>query len=107
MSLVRTDSAGNKTFHTIMNYNGVFLPVMDSGWVEITPSAANTPTKKAVKFNRAFGKKPYVVVSPMTSEIGTKVKGVAAQNFTTTGFDVWLNRSDTTATGVSWIAIGI
>lgn len=107
LSLVRTDKNGNTTFNTLIDENGVFLPVMDSGWVEVTPSAANTPTKKAVTFNRAFDKKPYVVVSPMTSEIGTKVKGVAAQNFTTTGFDVWLNRTDTTATGISWIAIGI
>lgn len=77
------------------------------GWIEVTPSSANTPTKKTVTFPRVFKNKPMVVACPMGTEGGRKVSGCSVNNFSTTGFDLYLTRTDTVTTGVAWIAIGI
>jgi len=74
-----------------------------SGRVTITPSAANTPTSLAVTGLSLTGTNIRVVACPGTSVPGTQVTGVGVTNVTSTGFTVWLTRTNTTATGIDWI----
>lgn len=75
-----------------------------SGHVTITPSAANTPTSINVTGLNLVGT-PRVVATAGTSLPGTQVTGVGVTNVTTTGFTIWVTRTNTTSTGVDWIAL--
>lgn len=77
-----------------------------TGRVTITPTAANTPTSFSVTGLNIKGSNIRVVATPSTSLPGTRVTGVGVTNVTSTGFLVWVTRTDTTATGIDWIAIG-
>ncbi len=79
---------------------------LECGYVSITPSAANTPTKASVTFDTAFGSIPYVWCCPNTGVPGTQVTGCSCANNSTTGMDVYLTRTNTTSTGVWWFAVG-
>lgn len=72
----------------------------ETGWVTITPSAANTPTAVYVAFKNSYNKVPNVVVSAGTGVIGTQVTGVATNGITTTGVNIVLTRTNTTPTTV-------
>ena len=72
------------------------------GSVSITPSAANTPTAAAVSWS--LRKKPTVVVTPQTGVPGTLVLGCGASSITKTGADIWVTRTNTTATIVHYVA---
>lgn len=74
--------------------------------VETITPVANTPTANVVKFAVAYTSQPMVMVSALTSVPGTGVTGVAAASITTTGFDAYLTRTNTTNTSVGWVAIG-
>lgn len=76
------------------------------GQMVITPSAANTPTAAAVEFYIPYKSIPFVVTNPASTAPGTVVIGTCAGSITETGFDAILTRSNTTATGVRWMAIG-
>lgn len=75
------------------------------GVVSITPSAANTPTVKAVSWE-ATEQVPTVVATAGSQAIGVQVTGVGVNNLTTTGCQVWLTRTNTTATNIFYIAGG-
>ena len=75
------------------------------GVVTITP-VANTPTSSAVKFSTAYTSVPMVVASPITTVGGTTVSSGTVSDITTSGFDAYVTRSNTTNTSVGWIAIG-
>ena len=75
------------------------------GVATITP-VANTPTGSGVKFSTAYTSVPIVVASPITTVAGTTVTGGTVAEITTTGFDAYVTRSNTTNTSVGWIAIG-
>lgn len=64
----------------------------------------NTVTTTAVTFPKAFSSTPKVIVNPKTSvpqNVSCAVSGI-----TTTGFTIYIRRTDTTTpTGVDWIAI--
>lgn len=77
---------------------------ISSGRITITPSAANTPTSANVTGLNLTGT-PRITVSPNTSLPGTQVTGVGFTNVTTTGFTVWLTRTNTTSTGIDWMVI--
>ena len=77
---------------------------ISSGRITITPSAANTPTSANVTGLNLTGT-PRITVSPNTSLPGTQVTGVSFANATTTGFTVWLTRTNTTSTGIDWMVI--
>lgn len=81
-------------------------PVFQYGSVVVTPSSANVPEMVEVTFDVPFASTPNIVLSPWTSAPGTAVKGVSYANATNKGFNIYLTRSDTTSTGVSWLAIG-
>ena len=78
---------------------------IQSGVVLITPSAANTPTYVEVDFPTAFTSAPTVVATPLSTVPGTAVLGCGVSNVTATGCRIYLTRTNTTATSVSWIAV--
>lgn len=72
------------------------------GYVSITP-VANTPTK--IHISTSFSGTPRICVTANSTVIGTTVKGASIANQNSTGFDIYINRSNTTATSVNWIAV--
>ncbi len=81
------------------------VPLCQWGYVTITPSAANTPTSKVVKFPQEFPGNPAVMVTPQTTLPGTKVLGVSSSNRSEKEATVWITRSDADATNVFWLAV--
>ena len=75
------------------------------GFVNVTP-VANTPTKAHVTFPQAYAESPTVVVSGVSAVIGSALQGVSTANISTTGFDVYVYRTNATVTAVMWIAAG-
>lgn len=68
-------------------------------------SKANTPTVTHVNFPKAFASAPIVLLNPLTAVPGTIFKGCSATNITTTGFDLYVTRTDNGNTSIKWIAI--
>jgi hypothetical protein len=81
------------------------IPRTNFGSVSITPSAANTPTSKAVAFTNTFSAAPRVIVSAETAVPGTYVLGASVNGIGTTQFTAWLTRTDTTKTTIDWVAL--
>ena len=79
---------------------------LQSGSVNITPSAANTPTNATVTFPIPFNTAPIVVATPVTGGPGTYVKGVAVLGASTTQCTIVLTRADMQVTTINWIAVG-
>lgn len=77
------------------------------GSVSITPSAANTPTSAAVTGLNVDGSSFIALVSANTSLPGTQVTGVGFSSLSSTGLTVWVTRTNTTATNVHWMVIGL
>lgn len=78
------------------------------GTLTITPDAANTPKAASVTFPASrFSNTPSVVVTARSSVPGTQVTGVGVLSETTSGCTIYLTRTNTTSTGVAWVAIGI
>ena len=75
------------------------------GKINITP-VANSPTSGAVTFPLTYSKNPAIIVTAETGSPGAQVKGYAASNITTTGFNAYVNRTNTTVTSIIWFAIG-
>lgn len=75
-----------------------------TGRVVITPTAANAATKKSINWGATFAKVPWVNVSPYTSVPGSVHAGFSSP--TTTGCDIYLQRSNVAATSIDFIAIG-
>lgn len=87
------------------NFNkSIVAPNLAAGYVVVTPSAANTPTKVSINFGKTFPAIPRVVASSNSTVPGTIVTGVSANNTTTTGCDIYVSRTNTTNTAVYWIA---
>lgn len=76
------------------------------GTVNITPTAANTPTSVNVSGFGLAGTTFTAQVTPVTSVPGTTVLGVGAVNPSATDLTIWLTRANTTSTGVHWMVIG-
>lgn len=77
------------------------------GTVTITPSAANAPTSIAVTGLNVAGGTFIALLSAQTSVPGTQVTGVGYSNLSSTGLTIWLTRTNTTVTNVSWMVIGV
>lgn len=77
------------------------------GTVSITPSAANTPTSATVTGLSVDGSTFIALVSANTSVPGSQVTGVGFSSLSSTGLTVWLTRTNTTATNVTWMVIGL
>jgi hypothetical protein len=77
-----------------------------AGRLTITP-VANTPTSQNVTGLNLKGTNIRVVATAATSVPGTQVTGVGVNNQSSTGFTVWVTRTNTTATVIEWIAYGV
>lgn len=74
------------------------------GSVTITPSAANTPTSKAVTWPAMAGV-PHIALGAYTSLPGTQVTGVAFSYPSATGCQIFVTRTNTGAFATHYIAI--
>ena len=90
---------------TSMSTNGFRVPEILKGGVDITPSAANTPTGLAISFSSSFSATPIVVATANTGAPGTQVTGVGVSGRSTTGCTLYVTRTNTTTTGIQWIAM--
>lgn len=77
------------------------------GSVNITPSAANTPTSKAITFGPLTGTNFFGLVSAATTVPGTTVTGVGVTGVTSTGATIWVTRTNTTQTTVNYMIWGV
>lgn len=92
-----------------MDVLGIFT---SSNWAygstTITPSAANTPTSQAVTGLSVKGATGYYAfAAAQTSVPGTQVTGVGTTAVSSSGLTLWLTRTNTTATVVNWMVIGV
>lgn len=78
-----------------------------TGSVSITPSAANTPTSVNVTGLALQGASFYAQATAATTVPGSQVTGVGATSVTASGLTVWVTRTNTTATTVNWMVIGV
>lgn len=76
------------------------------GKVTITP-VANTPTTASVTFPITFNSNPALFGGAVTSVPGTQVTGYTVASTSTTGCVCYLTRTNTTATSMYWLAIGV
>lgn len=74
------------------------------GAVTITPSAANTPTSKAVTWTAMAGV-PHIALGAYTGVPGTQVTGVGFTNPSATGCSIVVTRTNTSAFTTHYIAI--
>ena len=79
------------------------LPQVQAGRVALTPTAS-TPTSADVTFGVPFRSTPEMTASAMSSVPGTVLE-VTVDAITTTGARIWMNRSSSVPTSVSWIAV--
>ncbi|MDX3746703.1 hypothetical protein [Streptomyces sp. AK08-02] len=77
------------------------------GQVSITPSAANTPTSIAVTGLSVKGSTFLGYAVATTTAPGSQVTGASATSVTSSGLTVWTTRTNTTATLVNWMVIGL
>lgn len=75
---------------------------LQSGIAKVKVSAANITSSVNVTFPQAFTKVPKVAVTPVSSVPGKVSVGVG--NRTTTGFTIFLYRTNAVDTNVTWIA---
>lgn len=85
--------------------NELSVTQIQHGSATVTPSAANTPTGKTVKFSKSFSGTPDVVASASSSAPGTTVLGVSTNGATTTEFTMWVTRTNTNNVVTRWIAV--
>lgn len=76
------------------------------GTVSITP-VANTPTVSKITFPISYDSTPTIQVSMLSSVPGFSVTGIGHSADTTSGTDLYVTRTNTTATVLRWLAIGI
>lgn len=99
--------AANITENTAGNKSYVQLGFLKLCWgkVNITP-VANTPTSAYVTFPLTYTKSPSVFTNADSKAPGSKVHGNSAASITTSGFEAYVYRTDTTTTSIMWFAIG-
>lgn len=77
-----------------------------AGRVSVVPTA-NVPTSVNVTGLNLKGTNIRVVATAATSVPGTQVTGVGVTNQTSTGFTVWVTRTNTNTTFIDWMAFGV
>lgn len=91
MSGITIDSSGNVSYRN-----------MQSGRVQVTPTAVKSVKSVQVTFPTAFTKTPFVVATPITA--GPNIVAVSVGSVTTTGFILYMYRTTKVTTGVMWQA---
>lgn len=99
-----TDPIADYPEHSRMLAEVIDQLLPETGRTTVTPSAANVNTSKHVDFVKPYFDPPDIQVSLNTSV--PNAAEVSFLNVTTTGFDVVVNRVNTTNTVVSWAAFG-
>ena len=79
-------------------------PNIQGGVVSVTPTSANTIKSQAFTFAEAFENVPVVMLVPRTTVPNAITCGVS--NVSTTGFTVYMTRTNTTQTNFFYLAIG-
>lgn len=95
------DKDGNTTAAGILAAGNIAF-----GRINITPSAANTPTSGAVTGLNLKGTTFRAIATASTTVPGTAVTGVGCTGVSSTGMNVWVTRTNTTLTGIDWMIIG-
>lgn len=80
--------------------------LLETGWVAITPSGANTPTSVFVGFKRHYEKIPVVLVTASSGVIGTQVLGASVNGITNDGVNIVLTRTNKTPTTIYFYVFG-
>ncbi len=96
--------AGEEVTAARLNARAYVGGAVQAGRVTITP-VANADTSLAVTFPTTFTSTPRVVVTADTPAPESEVKSVTISNVTTSGFTLWIRRTNTTATPVDWLAV--
>ena len=89
----------------LLNGGASVTPVLVQwGRVNVTTTTANTVTKQAISFSYPFSSAPFVCCDKATGTPATVFANVG--DVTKDGFAIYLQRSNTTATAILWMAIG-
>lgn len=93
------------TVPTAAQINRAISPASQAGKVRVDP-IANVPTEAHVAFDKPFPVPPVVLAVPQSTVPGSTVRAVWVdkQSITREGFDVWVVRTSSTNTLVSWQA---
>ena len=76
------------------------------GIVEVSPEVEGEAAYREVLFPFAYANNPNVQVSVQNTDPGVRVLGCSYDDLTLTGCNVYVTRTNKTATKVSWLAIG-
>ena len=76
------------------------------GSINITATTTGTPEKVDITFPIPYSKIPTIMVSISSAVPGTSITGYSHGNDSTTGTSLYVTRTNTTATGTRWLAIG-
>ena len=98
--------SGSGYFTGTLNAKAMTINNLRTGRLTITPSAANTPTGVTFSYGYTYNNTPRAVACPETSVVGTAVLGVSVGNITTTSCNLYLTRTNTTATPVNVLVFG-
>ena len=96
--------AGGQRGNLLLNGGNSNPILIQWGRVSITPTAANTVTKSAINFDKVFQGIPAVFTELSSGAPATM--DISAGDITPTGFNIYLQRTNTTATSIMWFAIG-
>ena len=96
--------AGGQRGNLLLNGGNSNPILIQWGRVSITPTAANTVTKSAINFDNVYQGVP-AVFTELSSGAPATID-ISAGDITSTGFNIYLQRTNTTATSIMWWAIG-
>lgn len=96
--------AGGQQGNLLLNGGNSDPILIQWGRVSITPTAANTVTKLPINFIWGYQGIP-AVFTEMSSGAPATID-IAAGDITSTGFNIYLQRTNTVATSIMWWAIG-
>lgn len=104
MSYAPSIVAGGQQGNLLLNGGNSQPILIQWGRVSVTPTAANTVFKQAVNFSKQFTGLPTVFTEKSTG--GPATVFANAGDITSTGFNMYLQRTSVTATSIMWVAIG-
>lgn len=76
------------------------------GLVKINPEAAGEAAGVEILFPVPYNNKPNMQVSCQNTDPGVRVLGISYDNLTVNGCKIYVTRTNTNETTVSWLAIG-
>lgn len=85
----------------LRHYGG---PDCQTGSANVTP-VANVDTSLAVTFPTAFSSAPKVILTPNVTTPFTQLVGISVASVTSTGFVIWVRRTNSTGFPVRWVAV--